>query len=145
MKRLPISCAIALGIVAWGGQAMAEATTASANPALPDAGFSVLRVLGALGLVLGLFFGGVWLFKNWQSMLARKGKVAKLTVLEIRSLGNRHALYVVGYERLRLLLAASPTGVNLVSTLPEAGVEASVAPRPSSFPEALQKVLNRAS
>jgi flagellar biogenesis protein FliO len=145
MKRIPFSRSIAVGIVALGGQALgfAETGTSSMNSALPDAGFSVLRVFGALSLVLALFFGGVWLFKNWQAMLARKGNVAKLTVLEVRSLGNRHALYVVGYERLRLLLASSPSGINLVSSLPEAAVEASTAARPSSFPEALQKVLDR--
>src|SRR6478735_6702127 len=36
------------------------------SPALPEASFSVIRVFGALMLVLGLFLGGVWLFKNWQ-------------------------------------------------------------------------------
>src|SRR5688572_32946271 len=35
------------------------------RPALPEASFSVIRVFGALMLVLGLFLGGVWLFKNW--------------------------------------------------------------------------------
>src|SRR4051812_12366256 len=31
-------------------------------PPLPAAGPSIIRVIGALALVLGIFFGGVWLY-----------------------------------------------------------------------------------
>ena len=52
---------------------------------------------GALALVW-LFLGGVWLFRNWQRLVIQRGRAPKLNVLEIRSLGGRQALYVVGYE-----------------------------------------------
>ena len=87
--------------------------------ALPDAGFSALRVFGALAVVIGLFLAGVWIFRNWHRMSAQRGP-NQLRILESRSLGGRHALHVVGYQDQRLLLACSPQGISLVSHLPQA-------------------------
>jgi flagellar biogenesis protein FliO len=95
--------------------------------------------------VLALFLAGVWLFKNWQRLTLRKGAAPKLNVLEVRSLGQRQAIYVVGYEQQRLLLASSSAGVCLISHLPSADAEAEpaeAAPK-MSFAEAFQQVLVR--
>jgi flagellar biogenesis protein FliO len=110
---------------------------------LPDVGLSLLRVLGALAIVLAVFLGGVWLIRNWQRLTLRRGRLPRLNVLEVRSLGGRHVLYVVGYEQERFLLAASPGGVHLVSHLQTAEAESpepAVAPQPS-FPLALTRLL----
>ena len=90
------------------------------SPALPDASFSVIRVFGALVLVLGLFLAGVWLFRNWQRLTLQRGRPSQLQILEMKALGGKHVLYVVGYQQQRLLLASSPAGVALVSHLPAA-------------------------
>lgn len=130
----------------WGIQALAMAETVKQGGAapLPDTGVSVLRVLGALILVLAIFFGGVWLFKNSQRALGRSKGGSQLHVLEVKSLGNRQAVYVVGYGRQRMLIGSSPTGICLVSQLPEAAEAEPVAtPLGGSFADALQKVLNR--
>jgi flagellar biosynthetic protein FliO len=108
-------------------------------------GASVVRVMGALAVVLALFLAGVWLFKNWRRLASRKGAAPKLNVLEVRSLGQRQAIYVVGYEQQRLLLASSSAGVTLLSHLPSAEAEAEplpAAPR-MCFAEAFQQVLAR--
>jgi flagellar biogenesis protein FliO len=117
----------------------------SVSPPLPDTGASVLRVFGALLLVLALFFAGVWLFKNWQRFAARQnGAVPKLSVLEAKPLGNRHALYVIGYDRQRMLVASSPTGITLLSPLPQASEEeARAAVARPVFADSLQKALGR--
>lgn len=116
-------------------------------PQLPDAGPSVLRVMGALALVLGLFLGGAWLYKNWQRLTIQRGHSPKLNILETRSLGGKHALFVIGYQQERLLIATSPGGVNLLSHLP-AGDEKEAAEAtppdaatPPSFAKALTQVL----
>jgi flagellar biogenesis protein FliO len=114
-----------------------------ANTSLPDVGFSVLRILGALALVLALFFASVWLFRNWQRFLGRTGRAPKLSVLEVKPVGNRHSLYVVGYEKQRLLLASSPTGITLVSRLPDVVTDETLSPSQSGFADTLQQVLNR--
>lgn len=118
---------------------------ASALPGtLPDAGASVVRVFGALILVIALFLGGVWLFRNWQRLTVRKNGGAKLNLIEVKSLGQRQALYVVGYQHQRMLLAATPAGITLVSHLPEAeATEPTEAAPKLNFAEAFQLVLNR--
>jgi flagellar biogenesis protein FliO len=96
--------------------------------------------------VLGLFLGGVWFFRNWQRFTIQRGRAPKLNLLETRSLGGKHALFVVGYEQERFLIASSPNGVNLLSHLPTADekdnpTEAKAAGAPPSFAQALTQVL----
>jgi flagellar biogenesis protein FliO len=114
---------------------------------LPDTAPSILRVFGALALVLGLFLGGAWVFRNWQR-LAVRGQGPRLNVLEVRSLGGRQALYVVGYEEQRFLLASVPTGISLLTHLPAAeptAVDQATSEKKAapilSFPQALAQVL----
>lgn len=83
-------------------------------------GGAVVRLFGAFTLVIALFLGGVWLWKNWQRTAGAKGRWGRLQVLEARSLGNRQSIFVVGYENERLLLGSSPQGVTLLTRLPEA-------------------------
>lgn len=132
--------------------AFAQLTNSAAAPltahSLPDAGpslFSLLRIFGALALVIGIFLGGVWLFRNWQRLTQQRGRQPRLNLLETRSLGGRHTIHVVGYEQERFLIAVSPGGVNLLSHLPAAGEEelptGTNVPSAPSFAGALAKVL----
>ena len=114
-----------------------------AAPSLPDVGPSVLRVLGALALVIGIFLGGVWLFRNWQRLALQRGHRPQLNIIETRPLGGRQALYVVGYEQGRFLIASSPSGVSLLSHLPDAAAGEMPAKEKNSpsFPQALAQLL----
>jgi flagellar biogenesis protein FliO len=120
---------------------------ATLAPELPGAGLSLLRVLGALALVLALFFAGVWLFRNWQRLLIQRGRPPKLQVLEVRPLGQRQALYVVGFETERFLISASPAGINLLTPLPKLNLSASLPDElptaPVTFGQVLGQVLKR--
>lgn len=135
-----------LGLAAHGAAAETNNTALTAPP-FPDTGVSLLRVMGALALVLGLFLAGAWLFKNWQRLAIPRGRQPKLNILETRSLGARQAVVVVGYERQRFLVATSPAGINLLSHLPEADAtepESAAKPAgPMSFGQALTQVLKR--
>ena len=108
-----------------------------------DMAAAVLRMAGALAAVIGLFLGGVWLFKNWQRLGLRRGTAPKLNVLEVKSLGQRQAIYVVGYEQQRMLLASSPAGIALLSHLPEACDEKTAPVTRLRFAEAFHQVLAR--
>lgn len=112
----------------------------------PDVGGSFVRMLAGLAFVLALFFGGVWVFKNWQRV-SRVRSNSKLNIMEARSLGPRQAIYVVGYNEQRFLVAASPAGISLVSALPEAATgtqsEVIVSNGASPFAQVLQSVLGR--
>jgi flagellar biogenesis protein FliO len=145
VARLACLAAWWLVVVPSFGQTTNSAASPLTAPALPDAGVSLFRVFGALALVLGLFLGGVWLFRNWQRLAVQRGRISRLSVLETRSLGGRHALHVVGYEEERFLIASSPGGVNLLSHLPsttadETPPKAGAVPAPS-FPQALARML----
>ena len=150
MKNLQLRAFCLVSAFCLLPSAFAETTNSAglplSAPSLPDAGVSLIRLVGALVLVLGIFLGGVWMFRNWQRLSIQRGRAPKLNVVEARSLGGKHALYVVGYEQERFLLAASPAGVNMLTQLPpaEAGEETAAtkptAPTPS-FAQALRLVL----
>jgi flagellar biogenesis protein FliO len=147
MKIFPVRTTVFFSAFCLLDSAFAQTNSAAAPltaPAFPDAGISLIRVIGALALVIGLFLGAVWLFKNWQRVGGQRGRAPKLNVLETRSLGGRHAIYVVGYERERFLVSSSPGGVNLLSHLPadtDAEPDAAKNPAPPSFAQALSQVL----
>jgi flagellar biogenesis protein FliO len=138
----------------WAGGALFPALTACAqgtnNVALhldqPSITFSLFRVVGALALVFGIFLGGVWLFRNAQKLAtARRGIAPKLHILENKSLGPRHGLYVVGYEKQRFLISCGPTGIAFLSALP-AAQEVAAEPasiNPMSFAEVMARVAGK--
>jgi flagellar biogenesis protein FliO len=141
-----IACFLFCGLsaIAQTGATNAPAP-AAASGSMPDMGASLIRVFGALVFVIGIFLGGVWLFRNWQRIAVRKGISPKLQILEVKSLGQRQALYVVGYQQQRMLIGASPAGITLLSHLPVADESETTptAPTKISFTDALQQVLNR--
>ncbi len=142
MKPLAFILWCVLAVAVQAAEPSAPLPPAPAAP-LPEVGASVLRVLGGLVFVLALFLGGVWALRNWQRVVVQRGQAPKLNILEVKSLGNRNALYVIGYEQQRLLLSSSPTGVTLVSHLPNAEPGEAATPATPSFAEALQQVLTR--
>lgn len=116
--------------------AIGPAALAAEAPALtapPSIGFSVLRMIGALCLVFSLLFGGLWAYKN-SARFAPGRRDAKLKVLESRALGHRHSIFVVGYNEQRILLATSPTGVTMLTHLPEGSAEPEVIAESSPSP-----------
>jgi flagellar biogenesis protein FliO len=150
MKNFPIRIVSLVSSFFVLNSAFAETTNSVAassfSPALssPDIGTSLLRVTGALALVIGIFLAGVWLLRNWQRLSIQRGRAPKLNVLEIRSLGGRQSIYVVGYEQERFLLASSPAGVNFLTHLPAAGNEGESAAETKPqipFSQALAQVL----
>jgi flagellar biogenesis protein FliO len=148
MKKLSIRTLTLVSAFCLLPAAFAESTNSATvplpAPSLPDAGLSLLRVFGALALVIGVFLGGAWLFKNRKWFAVQRGHAPKLNILETRSLGGRHSVSVIGYEQERFLIATSPAGVNLLSHLPNAVEEETPAPEkttPPSFTQALTQVL----
>lgn len=141
--------ALALALAATVAALGADPTNLVASlpltaPATPSLLGPLVRMFGALALVLGLLFGVQWwLRQNRRSGLGRN-PANHLNVLEVKSLGHRHVLYVVGYEQQRLLVATSPAGVSLLTTLPEATPEAGAPAAPVvSFADALMQVVGR--
>jgi flagellar biogenesis protein FliO len=103
---------------------------------------SFVRVLGALVLVFAVLFAGVWFWRNAQRLSTSRGSATRLQVIEVKSLGPRHALYVVGYEQRRFLLSSAPSGISMLVNLPEAPVEETVHSPSPTFAETLARVLS---
>jgi flagellar biogenesis protein FliO len=125
--------------------ALAQTTNAfTFHNDLPNLGASAVRALGALAIVLAIFFAGVWLFRNGQRMAWRRSGAPQLALLESRSLGSRYTLHLIGYHQQRFLVGSSPAGLSLLSQLPpEPAAVPSVAesPEPLSFAQHLQQLL----
>lgn len=128
--------------------ALAQATNAApVSQSLPNASVSLVRVMGSLALVIGIFLAGAWLFKNWRRLSMPNSKQPKLNIFETRSMGARQSIFVVGYEKQRFLLATSQNGVNLITHLPDAGEEETASTEkpsgPMPFAQALAQVLKK--
>jgi flagellar biogenesis protein FliO len=125
----------------------ASAVTAVVAPvsAPPSVGASVFRMIGGLCVVVSLAMIAAWAFKNRERFLTGKIRESKLKVLESRSLGARHSICVVAYDNQRLLLSSSPTGVTMLTHLPDATNEETAAqaqaPTLPSFSEAFMHAL----
>ena len=140
------AAAMGVALLASADWLLAQTNTAvSTAPSLPDVNFSVLRVLGALALVLALFLAGVWCVRRLPLLAKATGRAPQLRVIEARGLGGRHTLYVVGHREQRFLIASSPAGVTMLSRLPdEAAVDTGVgAGSTPSFGETLQQALRK--
>jgi flagellar biogenesis protein FliO len=128
-------------------QARADATNAVSLPtSLPEVGVSAVRALAALAFVLALFFAGVWLFRNGQRFAWKRAGAPRLAVLESRALGARQTLHVIGYDKQRLLIGSSPSGLCLLAALPPENTVPTEAvdssqPAPPSFATQLQELI----
>ena len=153
-RRTPVhACALALALTAL---CVLPALAAAPDPtetatALPSVGPSLLRLLGAFTLVLGAGFTVLWFVRRGVRFGPRSaGANRRLNVLEVRMLGNRQSLFVIGYDNQRMLLASTPTGINFLTNLlslqEEESPQTSPAPVPAflpSFADALQHALGR--
>jgi len=86
---------------------------------LGDPGAALLRLLGALAFVVGVFLAGAFLFRKWQSTSRSNRPGPRLNILDVQSLGARQAVYVIGCDHQRFLVGATPQGLTLLAQLPD--------------------------
>lgn len=79
---------------------------------------SLLRMLGALAVVIGLLAGTLWLLKRGAG--GRRGSRG-FAVEAALPLGERRSLAIVTVEGRRLLLGLAPNHVSLVTELSATG------------------------
>ena len=91
--------------------------TSPPAPSMDDLG----RMLGYMVLVGCLAFFSYYFFKHGLPLYRnRNSGEKKLAVLEMKSLGNRQFLLVVGYEDQRLLLGVTPGKIDYLCPLDSA-------------------------
>jgi len=121
-----------------------EAVPAPIEFSGPSLTVSLLRLVGGMVFIFALLFGGLWLVRNSRRLVSPNARAPRLSVLEMKSLGQRQALYVIGYEQQRMLVASSPAGFVLLANLPQADpAEAGQAQASPNFAEALIHAITR--
>jgi flagellar biogenesis protein FliO len=122
MKYLRYPLLLAFTLPAFAQQYV---TPSIAEP--PSIIASAVRMIGALFIVISVILTGAWAFKNKEKfagkLVGSRVRHAKLQVLETKSLGGRNSICVVAYDNQRLLISTSPTGVTMLTKLPEATLE----------------------
>jgi len=109
----------------------------------------MLRIFGALLIVLAILLGGAWWFRNSRMFGLMPAQSSHLDVIETRSLGSRHSLHVVEYGSKRFLIADSPAGTNYLTDLDkldesfEQTAEESGENTSGSFADKLKSLLER--
>jgi flagellar biogenesis protein FliO len=87
---------------------------APATPGMDEFG----RLLGYVTLLAALAGGAIYLIKFGIPLHRNRSKEErKLQVLEMRPLGNRQFLIVVGYEDTRMLLGVTPGKIDYLCAL----------------------------
>ena len=127
ISRLPLVSVIALVLMPLGTEVEAKSSSVDYSPIVKydvlAAGQSLglelwVQLIGLLLLILGLFAAFAWAVKRWKLLPQLRGGQNRLQIVEMRSLGKRNSLMVVGYGEQRFLLGASSTGLQLLSDLP---------------------------
>lgn len=78
---------------------------------------AILRVIGALALVLLLVLLCGWLAKR-SGLSGAAGKASLLRISSRMSLGARSSIVIVDVPQARLVLGVTPNSINLLHTLP---------------------------
>ena len=110
----------------------------------------VLRIFGALLVVLAILLGGAWWFRKSRLFGLVPASQSNLKIVETKALASRHALHVVEYGEKRFLIADSPAGTSFLTDLDGLaddslnGEEVSE-PVPGSFAAKLKSFLDRKS
>ncbi|MDD3760149.1 MAG: flagellar biosynthetic protein FliO [Acidithiobacillus sp.] len=81
--------------------------------------WAILRLIAALLLVLLIFLALIWLFRRLQPGAAGVSG-SPMRILASLPLGTRERLLLVEVGKQQLLLGATPAGITLLHTLPEA-------------------------
>lgn len=84
----------------------------------PNLVASLFRMLGALGIVLGLILLGFWLLKRFGKTWNKTTNSLNpgVEILNQRSIGHRRQLMVVRWEGRRLLLGATPESIHTLAS-----------------------------
>ena len=91
-------------------------------PPIPMVTESV-KVMGALVIVLGIFFLGTHLFRKYSNNFSASGQTVK--VLSGTSVGSKEKILLVEVDEQRLLLGVTTNQISLLQNLSSSGSAAS--------------------
>ncbi len=93
---------------------------------------ALLRTMGALGLVLGLLVGALWLVKRhglrlpqgWLRGLGETGAAPRLELVERLALDPRRSVLMIRRDYREITLLVAPEGVVMLDAAPTSGLAA---------------------
>jgi len=130
--------ALACGFPA-AARAASEAGMRVGVPVLP----SLLRVSGAVVLVLAVLLGSAFLLRRFPlSRLGGRGAGRTIEVLERFYLNSKTGLYLVKVGRKKMLLGVGPAQVSLIAELKGEDVESGSSEEGAAFPAQLERFLS---
>jgi flagellar biogenesis protein FliO len=88
-------------------------------PPTPSPGPALFSMLGSLAIVLGLFFGLIWLMRRGMPKGTRLLSSEVVEVLGRAPLAGRQQMYVVRFGNKLLLISLSPSGAETLSEIVE--------------------------
>jgi flagellar biosynthetic protein FliO len=98
----------------------AQNSTQPEGSAVPDLGFSVLRTIGGLGLVLALIIAGYFGLRKFAPQFFMKSAPGRgMKVIETLPMGDRRSISLVEVANSRFLVGNTPHQINLILTLPD--------------------------
>ncbi len=88
----------------------------------PGSGFSFLRVVGGLGLVLSLIVLGTYATRKLAPQyFSKKAAERSLKLIETLPMGERRSIAVIEIDERRLLIGNTPNQITLLASLGESG------------------------
>ncbi len=96
----------------------AQAPVQTEGTGVPDLGFSILRAVGGLGLVLTLILGGYFAIRKFAPQYFTKSTPSQnMKILETLSMGDRRSISLVEVGNSRFLVGNTPQQINLIMAL----------------------------
>jgi flagellar biosynthetic protein FliO len=90
------------------------------NSPAEESGFSMLRAIGGLGIVLCLLVGGYFAARKLSPQYFVKGASERsLKVIETLAMGDRRSIAIIQVANSRFLVGNTPHQINLLTSLPE--------------------------
>lgn len=115
---------LSVPLLAWGAAPSSGIPTVSAG--------EILRVLMGLGIVLGLLFAGLWLFKRGTGGSFRLSQ-HKMRIISSLPLSGRARLLLVEISGKQLLIGVNPHRIALISEFEANGAPEATSPRSDAF------------
>lgn len=113
MRRLLLALA---AVILVGSSVLAQSDEPAAADFGSEMGPALLKLLGALVLILVIIYGSVWLMKRFSG--ARTGGGGNsITVLERHFLAPKQALYLVKVGQRHMLVGGSESGLRHLTDL----------------------------
>ena len=109
----------------------------------PNLGFSMIRTIGGLGLVICLILAGFFAAKKIAPRyFAKSASERNLKVIETLSMGDRRSVSMIEVGNSRYLIGNTPHQINLLAALPD---PISLVSEPDTLPATAKSVARKES